>query len=262
VNPVRRSARRIFRLAATVFVRQRALIAFRRQFKTFARLALNDDRSFALHWADRYPQLRDATAKTRYDAHYLYHPAWATRLIATTSPGNHVDISSLLSFAAMLSAFVPVLFFDYRPANLRLGNLREGCVDLTSLPFRSLSLKSVSCMHVVEHIGLGRYGDRLDSKADFVGMRELQRVLAPGGNLFFVVPVGKPRIVFNAHRIYSFEQIRTAFNELVLREFSLIPDNGEEAGLIRGASPDLVHHQDYGCGCFWFQRPAAREIGH
>ena len=77
-------------------------------------------------------------------------------------------------------------------------------------------------MHVVEHIGLGRYGDPVDYDGDLKAIAELQRVLAPGGNLFFVVPVGQPRIMFNAHRVYS---LRTdfveAFNTFELKEFSL-----------------------------------------
>jgi len=47
-------------------------------------------------------------------------------------------------------------------------------------------------MNVVEHVGLGRYGEPLDPEGDIKAMRELRRVLAPGGSLLFVVPVGRP----------------------------------------------------------------------
>ena len=36
-------------------------------------------------------------------------------------------------------------------------------------------------MHVVEHIGLERYGDPFDSQGDLKPMRQLERVLAPQG---------------------------------------------------------------------------------
>jgi hypothetical protein len=66
-------------------------------------------------------------------------------------------------------------------------------------------------MHVVEHVGLGSYGDSLDPNGDLKAMSELKRVLSINGNLLFVVPVGKPRVMFNAHRIYSYEQIIECF---------------------------------------------------
>jgi hypothetical protein len=84
-------------------------------------------------------------------------------------------------------------------------------------------------------------------------MLELQRVLAPGGSLLFVVPVGKSRICFNAHRIYSFHQVRDAFTELELKDFALIPDSSALGGLMHNAPDDLVDSQEYGCGCFWFR---------
>jgi len=108
-------------------------------------------------------------------------------------------------------------------------------------------------MHVVEHIGLGRYGDPLDPNADLAAMRELQRVLAPGGDLLFVVPVGRPRLRFNGLRIYSHEQVMAGFPELQLQEFALIPERGPE-GLVTGASPERVAAERHACGCFWLRR--------
>src|SRR4029079_19803272 len=134
--------------------------------------------------------------------------AWAARKIRAQAPGRHVDLSSYLYFATLLSAFIPVDFFDYRPAHLQRSGLTTGSADLTRLPFADNSIASLSCMHTVEHVGLGRYGDPIDPAGDLKAMLDLNRVLARGGNLLFVVPTGRPRVVFNAHRIYSFDQIR------------------------------------------------------
>jgi hypothetical protein len=109
-------------------------------------------------------------------------------------------------------------------------------------------------MHVVEHVGLGRYGDSLNPAGDLKAMTELQRVIAPGGSLLLVVPVGKPKIMFNAHRIYSYEQILRYFSEIHLEEFALIPDRSDSRGIIYDASQELADAQDYGCGCFWFKK--------
>ena len=38
-------------------------------------------------------------------------------------------------------------------------------------------------MHVVEHIGLGRYGDQVDPDGDLMAMKELERVTAKLGKL-------------------------------------------------------------------------------
>ena len=237
-----------------VVARLRREIVLRRRFEAFRSLPQRDVGRLALDWSEHSAHLDEATARFSFDRHYVYHLAWAARVLAADPPRTHVDIASSVYFAAMISAFVETEFYDYRPADLRLDNVRPGAADLTDLPFADRSVESLSCMHVVEHVGLGRYGDPLDPDGDLKAISELQRVLAAGGSLLFVVPVGTPRVVFNAHRIYDFETIRGAFDEVKLEEFALVPDRDE--GLIRDADPALVQRQEYGCGCFWFRRAA------
>ena len=123
--------------------------------------------------------------------------------------------------------------------------------DLTALPYGDAIVESISCMHVVEHVGLGRYGDALDPIGDLKAMTELKRVLAVGGSLLFVVPVGRPSIRFNAHRIYSYEQVMREFEGLQLMQFALIDDRGSYAV---DAPPQAANEQQCGCGCWWFKR--------
>lgn len=212
------------------------------------------DRGFALRWVDQWPCLLDKTQFTKFDRHYVYHTSWAARVLAETRPVSHVDISSSLYFAGIVSAFIPIHFYDYRPADLQLSQLSTKHADLTSLHFETGSISSLSCMHVVEHVGLGRYGDPLNANGDLKAIAELKRVLAPGGDLLFVVPVGKPKVAFNAHRVYSFEQIRSYFSDLVLKEFYLIPDDSAAAHPSMNPSTEIVAEQNYACGCFWFQK--------
>ena len=205
---------------------------------------------FSMRLRDLYPQIRDKTMTTGFDRHYVYHTAWAARKVAAIKPEFHTDISSSLYFSSIVSAFVPVKFYDYRPADLQLSGLSSERGDLLRLPFADDSIASLSCMHTVEHVGLGRYGDPLDPDGDLKAIKELQRVLAPGGSLLFVVPVGKPMIQFNAHRIYSYDMVKEYFSGLVLKEFSLIPE--KKGPMIVNATKEQADREMYGCGCFWF----------
>jgi SAM-dependent methyltransferase len=228
------------------------IIRFIGLLSEFSRFRHRSDGRFALHWSELYPCLSDNTGTTPFDQHYIYHPAWAARILAKIRPAYHVDISSILSFSSIVSAFVPIRFYDYRPAELNLEGLQSGQADLLRLPFNDSSVPSLSCMHTIEHVGLGRYGDPLDPQGDLKAIAELKRVLQPGGDLLFVTPVGKPKIAFNAHRVYSYAQIVEYFSPLELKEFSLVPDSG---GLLRDADPAVSDAQEYGCGCFWFRKP-------
>jgi hypothetical protein len=227
---------------------------FMMDFAKFKKLSLYPATRFSVVWKDSYPCLNDNIKTTSFDRHYIYHPAWAARVLAETKPEEHVDISSTLNFATLISAFITVRFYDFRPAELHLKNLTSGASDILKLPFPDESIKSLSCMHVVEHVGLGRYGDLLDPDGDLKAMRELKRVLAKEGNLLFVVPVGKPRVMFNAHRIYSYEQIIEYFEGLKLVSFALISERQEDGGLKVNATAMDVKKQNYGCGCFWFKK--------
>ncbi|MDB5118033.1 MAG: hypothetical protein JWQ79_3525 [Mucilaginibacter sp.] len=198
---------------------------------------------------DLYPFLDDRTAVTYFEPHYTYHPAWAARVVKEIQPKKHIDISSSLTFCTILSAFVETEFYDYRPALLSLDQLTSAEANLTSLHFGDNSIESLSCMHTIEHIGLGRYGDEIDPDGDIKAINELKRVCAPGGNLLIVVPVGEQKIMFNAHRIYSATSFVNYFEGFSLREFSLIDDAGN---FIRKSDLSLADEQLFGCGCFWF----------
>lgn len=221
------------------------------EYFKFKRLMKGDSR-FNIKGTDMFPCLLDNTLNTSFEPHYIYHPAWAARVVRKINPKKHVDISSTISFSTMLSAFIHVDFYDYRPAQIKFDNLNCRRGDLTSLPFEDGSIESISCMHTVEHVGLGRYGDVLDPTGDMQAAHELSRVVKAEGSLIFVVPVGKPKIEFNAHRIYSYEQVIDMFPNMQLKEFSLIPDDYKKYGLIYNADKDMVKCQEWGCGCFWF----------
>lgn len=157
----------------------------------------------------------------------------------------------------MVSAFIPIDFYEYRPPKIfNLNGFTPCSCDIKELPFEDNSVESISCMHVMEHIGLGRYGDEVDPDGDIKGINELKRVTKSNGHILFVVPIGKPRVQYNAHRIYSYDMIMQYFQGCKLINYSLIPDNALEdnIGIINNAAKELTDKQKYGCGCFWFQK--------
>lgn len=204
-----------------------------------------------LHLKDSYPCLADWVSATPYDPHYFYQGAWLSRRIAQAGPGLHVDVGSSVLTIGVLSALVPTVFVDYRPLNARLPGLISVGANIVKLPFADASIRSLSCMHVLEHIGLGRYGDPVDPEGAARAMAELARVLAPGGRLYLTTPVGRERVCFNAHRVFCPESIPRMFPGLTLRTFAWVDD----AGVYHAAGETAAAKEnEYACGFYEFEK--------
>lgn len=84
----------------------------------------------------------------------------------------------------LLSTITKTTFIDIRPFKTDLKDLAVKKGDILNMPFEDNSIKSLSFLHVAEHIGLGRYGDKLDPEGTKKACIELSRILAPDGKLF------------------------------------------------------------------------------
>ena len=153
--------------------------------------------------AIRFPKLTDRLPSSPFDPHYFHQDTWAARRIAERRPSRHVDVGSRVDLVGFLTAITEVTFVDIRPLEVDIEGLEPIAGSVLDMPFADGALESVSCLHVAEHIGLGRYGDPLDPLGTRKAAAELQRVLAPGGQLLFSLPVGRPRVEFNAHRVHD-----------------------------------------------------------
>jgi hypothetical protein len=244
------SIRSIAREVRDSFRQRRKHKRFHAEFEEFKG---RSDGRLATSWDDRFPCLDDRTETTEFDPHYTYHTAWAARQLTRERPAEHVDISSSLYFCTIVSAFIPIRFYDVRPAKLVLSGLKSSAANLMALPFPDASIKSLSCMHTIEHIGLGRYDAVIDPDGDLKAARELCRVLALGGLLLMVVPMSKPRVRFNGDRLYDYDSLVGLFPNLAVEEFALIPDDISKGMVIDGAR-ELSKSQKYGCGCFAFRK--------
>ncbi len=200
---------------------------------------------------DLWPCLFDKTEFSNVPAHYFYQSAWIARRLEQIRPQFHVDIGSQLDLVGIVSAFIPMVFVDIRPLSAELPNVQRLSGSIIHLPFADSSVNSLSCLHVIEHVGLGRYGDTLDVQGTLKASRELTRVLAGGGSLFLSVPIGRDRTCFNAHRIHSPHTILKYFEGLDLIEFSCEDDSGTYH---ENCNPGVYQDASYCCGMFWLKK--------
>lgn len=198
---------------------------------------------------DLFPQLHDKTSKTELDAHYFYQQLWLFENVLKNKPKEHVDVGSTYQMSGYLSKIVPTTFIDIRPIDAKLENLKVIDASILNLPYPDNSIESISCLHVIEHIGLGRYGDEIDPDGWKKACKELQRVLAKGGRLYLSTPIGKPRVCFNAHRVFSPYIFINVFDELELVGKGVIDDVGEYYDCVEFS---IYQENDYSLGLFIF----------
>ena len=212
--------------------------------------------TFRLRLKDAFPILTE-----RYESagtaggHYFHGDLWAARKIFQVRPPQHVDIGSRIDgFIAHLLTFMPATIVDIRPLTSDIDGLTYLQDDATALStLQSDSIRSLSSLHVAEHFGLGRYADPIDPDACFKFMDSLQRVLAPGGRLYFSVPIGRERVEFNAHRVFSPSTILKRFSLLRLESFSFVDDKG---ALHLDTDPLALPDSKFSCGLFEFTKVA------
>jgi len=198
-----------------------------------------------------YPFLHERTASHGVDPHYFYQAFWAARKIFAQHPDVHYDVGSQANYVGMVAAAIPVRFVDLRPFGVDMPELQDDRGTVLDLPYETGSIRSLSCLHVIEHIGLGRYGDPIDPDGPAKAAAELTRVLGQGGNLYVSVPVGRSAVEFNAHRVLDAVEFARSFAPLSLVEFSMVDDDGRfRVDVPMSAASD----QNFACGFFHFRR--------
>jgi SAM-dependent methyltransferase len=223
-----------------------ALTGFVGEYQAFRRLGDNPNFKAAARYL--YPCLIDRTAQTPVEPIYFFQDTWAARKIFELKPSHHYDVGSHVVTMGIVSQFTPVTLIDLRPISVELENLHFEPGSILELPFPDETIESLSSLCVIEHIGLGRYGDPLDPWGSEKAARELQRVLKRGGNLLISVPVDADcRIYFNAHRAFTRQYVIEIFNDLKLIE----------ERYIYGTSVciDYAPASGFGTGLFHFQKP-------
>lgn len=160
-----------------------------------------------------YPCLFDNISHTPLEPTYFFQDSWAAKHIFDLKPTHHYDIGSSAKTIGILSQFIPITMIDIRPIELELPNLYFKKGSILELPFEDNSIETLSSLCVVEHIGLGRYGDLIDPFGSEKAIKEIKRVIKVGGVVLLSVPVdSENKIYFNAHRAFRREYILELFN--------------------------------------------------
>lgn len=151
-----------------------------------------------------YPCLFDKTEQTAIEPIYFYQDAWAFERIFQVNPQVHYDIGSNHKFVAQLSKVVNLTMIDIRPLSLPMDSIHFIKGSILNLPFSDESIESLSSICVIEHIGLGRYGDPIDPYGSEKAFNEIDRVLKINAQFIFSVPIEEiNKTYFNAHRAFN-----------------------------------------------------------
>ena len=188
----------------------RKYLQFTKEFKLFLRFG--DNLNFKnILW---YPCLFDNTDTTPIEPVYFFQDTWAAKKIFDLKPSHHFDIGSSAKTIGILSQFVPITMIDIRPLDLKLKGLNFKQGSILKLPFDDQTIDSLSSLCVIEHIGLGRYGDQIDTFGSEKAIVEIKRVMKVGGILLISLPVDREnKVFFNAHRTFTRNYIVSMFSE-------------------------------------------------
>jgi SAM-dependent methyltransferase len=205
-----------------------------------------------------YPCFEDKYSQSGVaEGHYFHQDLLVARRIYQNNPQIHVDVGSRIDgFVAHVAAFRRIEVIDIRPLSADIPNIRFIKADLMHDIDEKMAgyCDSLSCLHALEHFGLGRYGDSINYDGYSAGLTNFFKILKEGGKLYLSVPIGPQRIEFNAHRVFSLQYLKELFNEKYhIDHFSFVDDEGE-----LHENVELDEHQiitNYGCnfGCGIFE---------
>lgn len=203
-----------------------------------------------------YPCFDEKSTDRSPRDHYFYQDLIVAQRIFLNRPSFHVDVGSRVDgFVAHVASFRTIEVLDIRPSPDVIPNVNFRRLDLMApLPQEFVGFcDSLSCLHVLEHVGLGRYGDTLDYDGYLLGFDNLTRMVRQGGKLYLSVPIGPQRIEFNAHRVFGVNRLIELFSgRYRIDVFSFVDDLGHFHPDMPINSRDAENNYGcrYGCGIF------------
>jgi hypothetical protein len=206
-------------------------------------------------------QLTDINSKSgTARGHYFHQDLLVANYIFQNKPIRHIDIGSRVDgFVAHVASFREIEVLDIRDLeDSGHPNIKFLKKDLMSvLGDDSEVADSISCLHAIEHFGLGRYGDKVSPKGHVQGLKNIVTMLKKNGTLYISFPIGvRSEVHFNAHRIFEPTEILSWAKELglTLINFDFVDLNGN---LQRKRDLDkLIIKDNLSCGIYTFLKNA------
>lgn len=190
---------------------------------------------------------------------YFWQDLLVARMIFEARPEKHVDIGSRVDgFVAHVASFREIEVFDVRPMTTRIPGVTFKQANLMN-PVEGMAgyCDSLSCLHALEHFGLGRYGDPINPKGYERGLINMAGLLKENGVLYLSIPIGIDRVEFNAHRVFDPRVIvdLAMQHSLGLSALTVIQPSGKVETLApEKAQLSNLASQRYALGIFVFQK--------
>lgn len=189
--------------------------------------------------------------------HYFHQDLLVAKMIYDNKPRRHIDIGSRLDgFVAHVASFREIEVFDIRPLERsKHQNIKFLQADLMN-PLQVSRTDSLSCLHAIEHFGLGRYNDPIDINGHMKGISNLVSMLEKNGILYISFPIGKKdEVHFNAHRVFHPKSIfknNCIKSQMELVRFDYVDDIGDLH--INSDIDKTLGKLNYGCGIYTLKK--------
>ena len=160
---------------------------------------------------------------------YYWQDFFVARRIFRNKPDRHIDIGSSVSgFVTHVACFRQIEVLDIRPLAQKIPNVMfTQCDIMKKEGLQAEITDSISSLHALEHFGLGRYGDPICYDGYLIGFDNITYLLKPGGKFYFSVPLGRQRIEFHAHRVFSLSYLlEMVSKDYTIDSFSYVDDKG------------------------------------
>ena len=193
---------------------------------------------------------------------YFWQDLLVARYIFEANPLKHVDIGSRVDgFIAHVASFREIEVFDVRPIRTIIPGIVFKQADFMNLNSLSVNKKnycdSLSCLHAIEHFGLGRYGDPVNPQGYKHGISNMAKLLKSGGTLYLSTPIGQERVEFNANWVFDPQRILKCAKAagLILKKLIIIsPESGPHESEINDFTLTEIASKSYQLGLFIFIR--------
>lgn len=188
---------------------------FRLLFLAFFRLPryISDLLEFKSRYSGKLnfmPSLHDRYEESgAINTEYFWQDLLVARWIFAANPERHVDVGSRIDgFVTHVSSFREVEVFDVRPITTQIPGILFQQADFMENASIQNSDRvgycdSLSCLHTIEHFGLGRYGDPINPEGHKKGIANMSSLLRKDGIFYLSTPIGKERVEFNANRVFD-----------------------------------------------------------